>query len=98
MKTKKEYRYFSIFNHEKEVHWLKPIEQKTLLYAISKIKPTDEIDTEYTFEIKDFLNICGLTNKNYTSTLVGVDLSICDLTISVFVMIPTNFPSSLYCK
>ena len=51
---------------QKARYTLKPIEQKTLLYAISKIKPSDNIDTEYTFEIKDFLNICGLTNKNYT--------------------------------
>ena len=34
---------------------------------------------------------CSMVFLKY-STLVGVDLSICDLTISVFVIIPTNAP------
>ena len=45
---------------------LKPIEQKTLIYAISKIKPTDTIDTVYTFEISDFYKVCGIDRDSYT--------------------------------
>lgn len=35
-------------------------QQKIVLFAISKIKPDDDIDTEYTFEIKDLANACGM--------------------------------------
>lgn len=35
-------------------------QQKIVLFAISKIKPGDDIDTEYTFEIKDLANACGM--------------------------------------
>lgn len=45
---------------------LKPIEQKAIIYAISKIKPNDTINTEYEFEIKDFLSVCGVSDKNYS--------------------------------
>lgn len=41
-------------------------EQKCILYAISKIKPTDTYLTEYIFDIKDFYTICGLERDTYT--------------------------------
>ena len=34
-------------------------QQKLLLYFISRIKPLDEAYTEYIFDIKEFLDICG---------------------------------------
>lgn len=37
-------------------------EQKIVLYLISKIKPEDMDLKEYTFEIRSFLNVCGITN------------------------------------
>lgn len=36
-------------------------QQKIVLYAISKIKPHDNIFTEYTFKIIDFCRVCGLS-------------------------------------
>lgn len=41
-------------------------EQKTVLYAISKIKPDDTYLTEYTFDIKDFYRIIGWNKESYT--------------------------------
>lgn len=40
-------------------------EQKCVLYAISKIKPTDEAFKEYTFDIKDFYILCGIESDSY---------------------------------
>lgn len=39
-------------------------QQKALLYVISKIKPYDKPDTEYTFNAKDFCLVCNLDVKN----------------------------------
>lgn len=41
-------------------------EQKCVLYAISKIKPEDKVFEEYTFDIKDFYDLCGLASESYT--------------------------------
>lgn len=41
-------------------------EQKTVLYAISKIKPSDTYLTEYTFDIKDFYRVIGWNKESYT--------------------------------
>lgn len=41
-------------------------EQKCVLYAVSKIKPTDAIFQEYTFDLKDFYSLCGTQNQSYT--------------------------------
>lgn len=41
-------------------------EQRTILYAISKIKPEDTYLKEYTFEIKDFYTMIGWSNQSYT--------------------------------
>ncbi len=42
-------------------------EQKLILYCISKIKPTDEDFTEYTFDLKDLCRVCGIAEhgQNY---------------------------------
>lgn len=41
-------------------------EQRCVLYAISKIKPTDSIFEEYTFELGAFYDLCGLEGDSYT--------------------------------
>lgn len=42
-------------------------EQRAVLYAISKIKPTDTHLTEYIFDIKDFYRVIGWENESYTA-------------------------------
>ena len=46
-------------------------EQKTFCYIVSKIKPTDTKDTEYTFNINDYCKVCGI-NKNDGRTTANV--------------------------
>lgn len=41
-------------------------EQRCVLYAISKIKPTDTAFQEYEFELKDFYALCGIEKESYT--------------------------------
>lgn len=41
-------------------------EQKSILYAISKIKPDDTHLKEYEFDIKDFYRLCGIEKDTYT--------------------------------
>ena len=42
-------------------------EQRLILYAITKIKPTDTAFTEYEFNLKDFYSVCGISGKeSYT--------------------------------
>ena len=50
---------------QKARYTLPPLEHKTLLYAISKVKQEDDINTEYSFELKDFFSVCGISD-NYT--------------------------------
>lgn len=51
---------------QKSRHQLSVQEQRCVLYAISKIKPTDEVFQEYTFDIKDFYILCGIQKESYT--------------------------------
>lgn len=51
---------------QKSRHQLTTQEQRCVLYAISKIKPTDEVFQEYTFDIKDFYILCGIQKESYT--------------------------------
>ena len=51
---------------QKGRHDLSKQEQRAVIYAVSKIKPTDNIFKEYCFEIKDFYRICGIENESYT--------------------------------
>lgn len=51
---------------QKGRHKLSLQEQRCVLYAISKIKPTDEITQEYTFELADFYKMAGLDKESYT--------------------------------
>lgn len=60
---------------QKGRHQLSIREQRCVLYAISKIKPTDEVFQEYTFAIKDFYTLCGLADESYTelkAILIGL--------------------------
>ncbi len=47
-------------------HDLSPREQKIVIYAISKIKPSDNEFTRYRFELKDFCTVCGFTMDSFT--------------------------------
>lgn len=47
------------------------LEQKTFCYAVSKIKPTDTKDTEYTFAINEYCDVCGI-NRNSGKTIEEV--------------------------
>lgn len=47
------------------------MEQKTFCYAVSKIKPTDTADTEYTFTINEYCDVCGI-NRNDGRTIENV--------------------------
>lgn len=40
------------------------VELKSFAYIVSKIKPTDKLDQEYTINIKDFCQVCGMDYKN----------------------------------
>ena len=51
---------------QKSRHQLSLQEQRCVLYAISKIKPTDDVFAEYSFELKDFYTICGIQKESYT--------------------------------
>lgn len=51
---------------QKGRHDLSLQEQRAVLYAISKIKPEDNIFQEYQFELKDFYKICGLEKESYS--------------------------------
>ncbi|MBO5416772.1 MAG: replication initiation protein [Clostridia bacterium] len=42
-------------------------EQRMVLYAISKIKPDDETNTEYEISLNDLYKIAGINHRNYAS-------------------------------
>ena len=39
-------------------------QQKIILFAISKIKPEDDVHTEYTFDINELANACGINIRD----------------------------------
>lgn len=41
-------------------------EQRCVLFAISKVQPTDKVLQEYTFELSHLYDICGLDGESYT--------------------------------
>lgn len=45
---------------QKSRYSLSLLEQKTILYLISKIKPNDENGTWYSFNIRDFCKVCNM--------------------------------------
>ena len=49
---------------QKTHYSLSLIEQKAILYIISKIKPNDSGDTEYIFNIRDFCKACNFYDKS----------------------------------
>lgn len=60
---------------QKGRHKLTLQEQRSVLFAISKIRPNDTVFQEYTFELADFYKLCGLQKESYTelkSILVGL--------------------------
>lgn len=63
-------RNMEVFKHndmiQKARFSLSVQEQRTVLYAISKIQPEDTYLKEYVFDIKDFYNVIGWKNESYT--------------------------------
>lgn len=63
-------REMSVFKRDDMIqkgrHQLSLQEQRCVLYAISKIKPSDEVFQEYTFDIKDMYRVCGIQDESYT--------------------------------
>jgi plasmid replication initiation protein len=60
---------------QKGRHELSLQEQRCVLYAISKIRPEDTVFQEYTFELSDFYQLCGLQGDSYTelkAILIGL--------------------------
>ena len=51
-------------------------EQRLILYAITKIKPTDTAFTEYEFNLKDFYTVCGINGKESYAELKKQCLSL----------------------
>lgn len=49
---------------QKTHYSLSLMEQKAILYIISKIKPNDSADTEYIFNIRDFCKACNFYEKS----------------------------------
>lgn len=69
----KVYKRDDMLQHSR--HDLSIREQKAILYAISRIKPTDTAFDEYTFELKDFYALCGLQKESYNelkAILIGL--------------------------
>lgn len=55
---------------QKARNCLSLIQLKTLAFILSKVKPTDKKGQTYTFQIKDFCNVCGIeedSGKNYSN-------------------------------
>lgn len=51
---------------QKSRYKLSITQQKLLLFTISKIKPDDFEETEYTFSIKEFCKVIGLNSSEFT--------------------------------
>ena len=51
---------------QKGRHKLTIQEQRCVLYAISKVQPTDRVFQEYVFDIQSFYGVCGIQNESYT--------------------------------
>ena len=85
---------------QKGRHELSLQEQRCVLYAISKIKPSDTVFEEYTFELSEFYKMCGLSKESYTdlkAILYGlrqkswwVDIDGEESTVSWFNKVRTN--------
>ena len=47
-------------------------QQRFLAYVISKVKPTDEIFTEYTIRVDDFCKLCGIDKTWFYSEFISL--------------------------
>jgi len=63
---------------------LSACEQKLILYAISKIKPTDSGSTRYTFQIQEFEQLLGVGDKSIYRTVRNLTKNILRKPISLF--------------
>ncbi len=65
------------------------MEQKTFCYAVSKIKPTDEPNKEYTFTINEYCDVCGI-NRNDGRTIENVKDALQKLRDKSFYLLDEN--------
>lgn len=65
------------------------MEQKTFCYAVSKIKPTDKPDEEYTFTINEYCDVCGI-NRNSGKTIDEVKTALKKLRDKSFYLLDEN--------
>jgi plasmid replication initiation protein len=65
------------------------MEQKSFCYAVSKIKPTDTLDTEYEFAINDYCDVCGI-NRNDGRTIENVKAALKKLRDKSFYLLDEN--------
>jgi plasmid replication initiation protein len=65
------------------------MEQKSFCYAVSKIKPTDTLDTEYEFAINDYCDVCGI-NRNDGRTIENVKEALKKLRDKSFYLLDEN--------
>lgn len=68
---------------------LSTMEQKTFCYAVSKIKPTDVKDTEYTFTVNEYCDVCGI-NRNSGKTIEEVKAALKRLSDKSFYILDEN--------
>lgn len=65
------------------------LEQKTFCYAVSKIKPNDELGTQYVFSINEYCDACGI-NRNSGKTIEEVKSALKKLRDKSFYLLDEN--------
>lgn len=65
------------------------LEQKTFCYAVSKIKPNDELNTQYVFSINEYCDACGI-NRNSGKTIEEVKSALKKLRDKSFYLLDEN--------
>lgn len=65
------------------------LEQKTFCYAVSKIKPNDELNKKYVFSINEYCDACGI-NRNDGRTIENVKSVLKKLRDKSFYMLDEN--------
>lgn len=65
------------------------LEQKTFCYAVSKVKPTDEAGTEYTFGINEYCDVCGI-DRNSGKTIENIKAALQKLRDKSFYLMDEN--------
>lgn len=70
-------------------------QQKIVLYAISKIRPNDTVDTEYEFSIEEICAACGLKTENGGYYYMSIKSDIKKLTERQWCVMPDGKESTV---